>query len=288
MIPVETSATKSILARLLNESKRTGESYNVTLSRYVGFRLLSRLAESAYAADFLLKGATMFLFWLGEMHRPTKDLDLLGSSTDVGKLKQVFTEIAGIPCEVDGVRFDLESVDSRPIREEQTYGGVRLTLKGYIGKARVPLQIDIGFGDAVTPAPSEVDIPGMISGVPGAKMRCYNPETSFAEKLEAMTRFGLANSRMKDFFDMAMLIRNADLDYEILEQAIRATFDRRGTELPTETPPALLESFWNDPHVTMRWRAFVRKNGIASPLDDLGVVCQIIARVVSPILARLC
>jgi len=287
VIPVETPATKSILARLLNEAKRTGETYNTVLARYVGFRLLYRLTQSRHADGFLLKGATMFLFWLGEMHRPTKDFDLLGTSADANELRSIFTEIANIACEQDGVIFDPDSIVAEAIREEQSYGGVRVTLLGYIGKARIPLQIDIGFGDAVTPEPNEVELPGMIRDVPGAKMKCYNMETSFAEKLEAMARLGLANSRMKDFFDLSKLVRDTDLSHETLGRAIQATFKRRGSELPLEIPVALTETFWGDPIVAVRWRAFVRKNEIVSPLDDLSATCQVIADTVGPILAAL-
>ena len=287
MIPVETPATKSILARLLNEAKRTGETYNTVLARYVGFRLLYRLTQSRHADGFLLKGATMFLFWLGEMHRPTKDFDLLGTSADANELRSIFTEIANIACEQDGVIFDPDSIVVAPIREEQAYGGVRVTLLGTIGKARIPLQIDIGFGDAVTPEPNEVELPGMLREVPGSKMRCYNMETSFAEKFEAMVRLGVANSRMKDFFDLAKLAHETEISHEILGRAIRATFIRRGTELHGVVPVALTETFWGDPMVAIRWRAFVRKNDIGPPLDDLSTTCQLIADTVGPILAAL-
>ena len=147
--------------------------------------------------------------------------------------------------------------------------------------------IDIGFGDAVTPEPNEVELPGMIRDIPGAKMKCYNMETSFAEKLEAMARLGLANSRMKDFFDLSKLVRDTDLSHETLGRAIQATFKRRGSELPLEIPVALTETFWGDPMVAVRWRAFVRKNEIVSPLDDLSATCQVIADTVGPILAAL-
>jgi len=287
MIPTETPATRSILARLLNEAKRTGEMYNTVLARYVGFRFLYRLAQSNHANRFLLKGATMFLFWLGEMHRPTRDFDLLGTTADANELRQIFIDVSGIECEDDGVIFDLDAIHAQPIREDQSYGGVRVVLLGYIGKARVPLQMDIGFGDVVTPAPNEVELPGMIRDVPGARMKCYNMETSFAEKLEAMIRLGLANSRMKDFFDLAKLIRDADLDLELLSRAIAATFKRRGTGLPQDVPLALTESFWNDPRVAIRWGAFVRRNEIVAPLDDLRTNCCTIASVVCPILGEL-
>jgi len=214
------------------------------------------------------------------MHRPTKDLDLLGTTADVEALKTVFVEIASIPCEPDGVFFDLDSVSAHAIREEQTYGGTRVNLTGFIGKARILLQVDIGFGDAVTPAPQRVDLPGMIEGIPAASMGCYNMETSFAEKLEAMARLGLANSRMKDFFDLAKMIKEGDLSNQTLTDAIQATFKRRKTDLPGGVPLALTEVFWSDPTVRIRWEAFVKKNTINPPFDNLGQNCEVIARTV--------
>jgi len=287
MIPTGTPLTKSVLARLLNESKRTGETYNVLLTRYVGFRLLYRLAESTYGADFTLKGATMFLFWLGEMHRPTKDFDLLGPSADTERLKQVFKEVASIPCEPDGVFFDPDSVVAQPIREDQAYGGVRVTLNGYIGKARIPLQVDIGFGDIVTPGPSIIELPSILREIPVTQIRCYNMETSFAEKLEATVRLGLANSRMKDFYDLGKLSTDADLNRNVLAQAIEATFKRRRTDLDDELPVALTSTFWDDEAVKLRWQAFARKNAIPPPSDNLKSTCLSIAETVRPLLRRI-
>jgi len=251
----------------------------------VGFRFLYRLAESSYADDFLLKGATMFLFWQGEMHRPTKDLDLLGTSADVDKLKQIFIEIAALSCDTDGVQFDLESIEVQPIRLEQTYGGVRITLNGYIGKARIPLQIDIGVGDAVTPGPIEIELPCILTDIPIGRIRCYNRETSFAEKLESITKLGLANSRMKDFYDLAKLAQDSELDLETLPFAIRATFHRRNTEIPSGLPMALTSAFWDNNEVRNRWSAFVRKNGVSPPASDLEATCRLIAETIEPLLS---
>ena len=180
--------------------------------------------------------------------------------------------------------FDPDSIAIQAIREENAYGGVRVTLLGFIGKARIHVQVDIGFGDAVTPAPSEIEIPGMIRDVPSASMGCYNPETSFAEKLEAMSRLGLANSRMKDFFDLATLIQSGILDQELLSQAVKATFTRRKTAQLDTVPLGLTEEFWNDTTVVFRWRAFVRKNNIQPPIDDLEIVCSLIAETVNSML----
>jgi predicted nucleotidyltransferase component of viral defense system len=286
MKPTEASITASVLARLQNEAKRTGETYNAVLGRFVGFRLLYRLSKSSFADQFLLKGANMFLFWIGAMHRPTSDFDLLGMTADPEELRKIFTEIAVLDCPEDGVMFDPGSIAVQAIREENAYGGVRVTLLGFIGKARIHVQVDIGFGDAVTPAPNEIEIPGMIRDVPSASMGCYNPETSFAEKLEAMTRLGLANSRMKDFFDLATLIQSGILDQELLSQAVKATFTRRKTAQLDTVPLGLTEEFWNDSTVVVRWKAFVRKNQVQPPMDNLEMVCNIIAETVEPLIGK--
>ncbi len=173
----------SVMARLQNEAKRTGEPFNATLDRYVGFRLLYRLTRSRFADRFMLKGATMFLFWFGAMHRPSRDFDLLGTMADIKELKRAFIEDSMISCPEDGVIFDVAGINAQPIREEQAYGGVRITLVGYIGTVRIPVQVDVGFGDAVTPGPQTVAIPAMIRDVPGCTIASYPVETAFAEKV---------------------------------------------------------------------------------------------------------
>lgn len=284
MKPAETATTASVLARLQNEAKRSGETFNAVLGRYVGFRLLYRLAKSPFADQFVLKGANMFLFWLGEMHRPTKDFDLLGMSADPEELAKIFREVVAIDCPEDGVAFDPESIRALAIREENAYGGVRVTLLGFIGKARIPVQVDIGFGDAVTPGPVEIEIPAMIRDVPASSMQCYNAETSFAEKLEALTRLGLANSRMKDFYDLATLIQHGSLDPEVLKKAVDATFIRRKAAPLEEMPLGLTEEFWADSVVATRWKAFVKKNNLSPPLDNLEATCKIIRATVDSLI----
>lgn len=286
MKPAETPITASVLARLHTEAKKTGETYNAALGRFVGFRLLYRLAKSSFADQFLLKGANMFLFWVGAMHRPTSDFDLLGMTPEPVALKNIFTEIATIGCPEDSVVFDPASLSVQSIREENAYGGARLTLLGFIGKARIHVQIDIGCGDVVTPAPSVIEIPSMIRDVPLTSMRCYNPETSFAEKLETIVRLGLTNSRMKDYFDLATLIQCGILDQNLLRDAVKATFARRKTSQLDRIPLGLTLEFWSDPAIIVRWRAFVRKNSIQPPMDNLETVCDLIAKTVKPIIVR--
>jgi len=267
-------------------SQRTGEVFNPLLDRYVALRFLGRLARSTYSDQYLLKGATMFLLWLGEMHRTTRDIDLLGIlSLDEQKLATMMHEIITLDDETDGVAFEPDSLTLRPIMEQQSNIGIRVNVTGYIGKARVPLQIDIGYGDAVTPAPASILLPGLIRGVAAMEMWGYAVETAFAEKFEAMVGLGIQNSRMKDFFDLATIIRSVPVRVQALEAAIEATFARRGRSIPRGLPLALTAEFYEDKQVLVRWNSFSKKNRLESPLDDLTFVCSQIAEFIAPVLA---
>lgn len=277
----DTPRSISLKDQLRNEAKSSHETFDALLGRYVRFRLLYRISRSKYADRFLLKGANMFLFWTGSMHRPTTDIDLLDTVADDAELKGIFSEIAALPCERDCVSFDPNGITSEPIRVGAPHGGTRLRFFGNIGNSRVRIQIDIAIGDPITPGAEQVEIPAIVKGVPTGILRCYNPETAFAEKYEAMTRLGLATSRMKDFFDLAILIHNKLVDKKILTSAIAATFAARGAPVPVELPMCLTSTFWLDPANVVRWEAFTRKNKIESPFNDLGWVCKLIAGAVA-------
>lgn len=276
---------RSIMDRLRNEAKNNGEAFNPLLVRYVGFRLLYRLSVSDSRDRFFVKGATMFLLWTGSAHRPTRDIDLLGiRSQDEPEIAQTFRDLCAIACPEDGVVFDPESVQAGLIREEHAYGGIRVTMVGFLGNARVQLQIDIGFGDAVTPEAREVELPSIVLGVPPVRLKGYPAETAIAEKFQALTVLGLENSRMKDFFDIATLTDTMEFEASILGSAIRATFERRKTELPGSTPVALTDEFHENDLVVTRWKAFVRKNDIRPPYDHLPTVIHRIEQFLAPAL----
>ncbi len=282
--PGENNAA-SVLARLKNEAAQSGEPFNPLLARYVGFRLLYRLSVSQFSDNFLLKGATMFLFWTGVAHRTTRDLDFLSLSFSAqSELEEVFKAICQVPCPEDGVVFDPQLVTAELIREEQAYGGSRIRLLGQIGSARVPLQIDIGLGDAVTPGPMDVLVPSIISRVPDATLRGYPAETAIAEKFHAMVLLGLSNSRMKDFFDVAYLADTLTITELELRPAIIATFSRRRTELPKNVPVALTTTFLESKEVAVRWQAFSRKNRLSPPYDDLKTVQRKVRKLLLPCL----
>ena len=267
----------SILARLLTLARQRGDDYSLLLNRFAMERLLARVSTSPYADRFLLKGALLFALWYDTPHRPTRDADLLGFGTDdETNLIAIFCEVAAMDLG-DGIVFDPKSVQAQAIREDNTYGGTRITLVARIGSARCALQIDAGFGDAVTPGPQTVTYPTLLNDFKAPTLRVYPVYTVIAEKYQAMVMLGRANSRMKDFFDLAVIAQRTELDGAMLAAAIAATFARRTTALPTERPMALTKEFSEDVAKLRQWQAFLNKNRIEAAslaetialLDDL-------------------
>lgn len=254
----------SILARLLTLAKQRGDDYSLLLNRFALERLLLRVGTSPHANRFLLKGALLFALWYDEPHRPTRDADLLGfGPDDEANLIATFRDIAAMNLG-DGIEFDPGSVNANAIREDNTYGGTRITLMARIGSARCALQIDIGFGDAVTPEPQTVAYPTLLKDFQAPTLRVYPVYTVIAEKYHAMVVLGQANSRMKDFYDLAVIARRTELDGATLAAAMAATFSRRQTPLPSEQPLALTSQFSEDPAKLKQWQAFLNKNRITA------------------------
>ncbi len=247
----------SIHARLLQRSRDLNVEHQLTLARFGGERLLYRLSKSEFSDRFILKGAALLLLWMGDAIRPTKDVDLLGfGDTSAEALKRIFIGLCHVESPEDGLTFVAGSTRVEAIREGQEYGGMRVTLMAMLGNVRIPLQVDVGAGDAVVPPPDTIDYPGLLD-LPRARLRVYRPETSIAEKTEAMVRLAMANSRMKDFFDIRGLATTRPFDGETLRLAITATFERRQTPLPSEVPIALTDEFADDPQKGRQWDAFV-------------------------------
>lgn len=274
----------SVRARLLRLAHERGEDFQLVLTRYANERLLYRLASSRHASRFVLKGAALFTLWTGKAHRATRDLDLLGFGDPTeAHFRSVFADVLADGAGHDGVVFDAASLEVGPIREEQEYGGVRVVVVARIAAAKVRLQVDIGFGDAITPDAAVVEFPPLLD-FPAPRLRAYPRETVVAEKLEAMVQLGLANSRMKDFYDLVVLSRMFEFDGDLLVRAIRATFERRRTPLPAGLPAALTPEFTEDAMKRTQWSAFVRKSG-GEELGSLGEVIAAIARFVERPLA---
>ncbi len=252
----------SVLARLLNLARQRGDDYNLLLNRFALERLLCRVAASHHSDRFLLKGALLFSLWYDQPHRPTRDADLLGFGPDDAQtLIATFRDIAAIDMD-DGIAFDPQSVRADSIRDDNRYGGLRVRLNGRIDNVRCALQVDVGFGDAVTPEPPTVVFPVLLDDLTAPTLKVYPVYTVISEKYHAMTILGLANSRMKDFFDIGTIARRTDLDGATLARAIGATFARRGTALPTHPPVALTSEFGRDDAKQRQWQAFLRKGRI--------------------------
>ena len=260
----------SIRDRLLNKARAEKLDYNLLLTRYALERMIYRLSISAERDRFLLKGALLFDLWFDVPHRPTHDADFLGfGSAEIPQVEAVFRDICRIEVD-DGIVFDPDSVKAAEIRKEANYAGVRVTMMGMLDKARCPVQADIGFGDAVVPGPDEVDYPVLLAEMPAPHLRVYPRYTVVAEKLEALTSLGMLNSRMKDYFDLWVLVRYSEFDLQILIRAVTATFDRRQTRIPVAVPIGLSEEFANDSLKEKQWNAFLRKNSIApKPLSEV-------------------
>lgn len=247
----------SVRARLLNLSKQRGQPLDLLLTRYALERLLYRLNTSKYRDRFILKGAMLIASWMEDPHRPTRDLDLLGQGDSSQEaMLATFREICGVKID-DGVAFDVDGLAVEAIREQNEYGGMRLKTTAGIAGAKPRIIIDIAFGDAVEPAPVDIEMPVLLDQ-PSPNLRAYPYETVIAEKFQAMVHLGRANGRMKDFYDIWTLARSHEFNKGTLARAIAATFARRKTEIPAATPDALSAAFAEDPTKQQQWNAFVQ------------------------------
>ncbi|HFS5637865.1 TPA: nucleotidyl transferase AbiEii/AbiGii toxin family protein [Legionella pneumophila] len=266
---------ESVRSRLKNIAIEEGSDFNAILIRYGLERLLYRIGESEYSNQFLLKGALLFNLWYDMPHRPTKDIDLLGfGDNDLVYIKQTFSKICSISAD-DGINFLSESVTVDTIKKDGGYTGARVELFGELAKAKIKIQIDIGYGDAVTPGPIDAHYPVLLNNLPAPKIRTYPIYTVIAEKLHAIALLGMANSRLKDYLDLYVLLSNEQIDNQVLAKAIHATFTRRGMPLPGVLPIGLTDEFANDPSRVSMWIAFLRKNELEQkPLTEVIAVIR--------------
>ena len=272
----------SVRQRLMDLSRKRGEDFQLVLARYGVERLLYRLTRSIYAGQFVLKGAALFQLWTGQPHRPTRDLDLLGQgdpSTD--RLRHIFQDICGLAVDDDGLTYLVDSIQAEQIKEDDVYQGIRLHIDTRLGSARIPLQIDVGFGDAITPGPQSVTYPTLLD-MPAPQLQAYPRETVVAEKFQAMVQLGMANSRMKDFYDIWTLANAFEFDGPPLCAAIRATFERRQTALPSASPLALTAEFGADRTKATQWIAFLRKGRLTDSPPRLEEVTALLESFLMP------
>lgn len=258
------NAAASVRQRLLNLARNQGLDFNLVLQRYAAERFLYRLSVSDEVDRFTLKGAALFRVWDAEELRPTRDVDFLAfGNEDHGALRATLEGISAIPCPQDGVLFDVSTIRIWNIREELPYGGVRVRMEGRLGQARLHLQMDIGFGDVITPEREERDYPTLLD-LPAPRLWTYPRETLVAEKFDAMVSLGMTNTRVKDLWDIACLARRFAFDGETLRTAVDETLRRRQTPLEGERPVALTPGYYLDAIRTQRWQVLQGQIGASA------------------------
>jgi len=280
-----TNLAASVRARLRMLASAEGIDFGAVLTRYGLERILYRLSISEDRGSFLLKGALLFDVWFDTATRPTRDIDLLGfGPADDERIADVFRHVCGAIVD-DGIAFDPTSVATTDIRKAAGYPGIRVTMHGDLDGARIHVQVDIFFGDAITPGPEEITFPVLIEGMPQPVLSAYPKPTVIAEKLEAIVRLGRINTRVKDHFDLWWLLVIDECLASDVCPAVIATFERRGTDIPHGVPVGLSQEYASDPRVLAQWRAFVTRNRLSAP--DLPELLGQIRETVMPMLDHL-
>lgn len=272
----------SVRQRILNEARASGRPFNDVLQYFAMERFLYRLSRSPHEDKFILKGALMLAAWDVALTRPTRDIDLLGHvANDPRRIVALVKEICRQKVEPDGLDFDPGTVRGERIAEEAEYEGVRVRFEGHLTTARISLQLDVGFGDAVVPGPVVVTYPTLLD-LPAPRIRGYTRESVIAEKFHAMVRRGVLNSRMRDFFDVWAMLQQFDFDGRALTEAVRETFARRKLGV-SPRPVALTEEFSTDAARAEQWRGFVRKSRLGNAPSELAEVVEAIASFLGPV-----
>ncbi|NBC64994.1 MAG: nucleotidyl transferase AbiEii/AbiGii toxin family protein [Bacteroidetes bacterium] len=267
----------SVHQRLLNKARETKRPFNELLQYYAMEKFLLRMSQSPYTEEFVLKGALLLrAIGISEI-RPTRDIDVLryGGHT-IPEVEKVIAECCRVEVEEDGLDFDPESVSGDEIRKQEEYDGIRTTLNGTLGNARIHLQIDVGFGDVVTPEPLLIEYPALMDGE-SPRLRAYTLESAIAEKYQAMVDKGVLNSRMKDYFDIYYLSENRSFEGKQLQKAIDETFKRRKTDIPSKIPAGITSEFYKNDTKLRQWKAFIRKiSDNRVPTDLKKVVSRVV------------
>jgi hypothetical protein len=272
----------SVRARLLQRSRDQRTDFQILLTRYALERLLYRLSLSPHRNRFILKGAMLFVTWVDAPFRPTRDLDLLGYGENSPEaIGDVFRAILTHPVDDDGVAFDIDGLEAAPIREDIEYGGVRVRTEATIAGARIPIQVDVGFGDAITPRPVEIVYPALLNA-PAPHLRAYPPETVVAEKFHALVTRGIANSRLKDYYDLWLIADTFELQRTPLAAAVRQTFARRQTALPQDKPTGFSEAYvetWGG-----QWLTFLTRERMTAAPENLATVVAVLGQFLLPLI----
>lgn len=273
----------SVRQRLLNLARERKEDFGLVLTKYGLERVLYRISRSKHRDVFVLKGALLFELWTEQRYRPTRDADFLArGQNSPERFAAIFKEICDAEVEDDGIRFDAATVTAERITEEADYEGIRVKFVGYLEGARIPIQIDLGFGDAITPAPIEAELPTLLD-LPAAKLLTYPRESVIAEKFEAIVSLGMANSRMKDLHDIRSLSREFAFTGDVLSEAIAKTFKTRRTEFPTGQVLVFTSEFFDNEDKKKQWAAFCNKNRTYIAEISLEAVCRELEQFLMPV-----
>lgn len=276
----------SVHHRLLNKARESSRPFNELFQYFSMERFIYRLSKTSHAQKFILKGALMFTAWNVQATRTTKDIDFLGKlENNVETMTAVMKDACNQSVEPDGMSFDPDSVNSNPIIEDAVYKGIRVFIRGNLGKSRVMVHLDVGFGDMVFPSELDVKYPTILN-FPAPALKGYTPESMIAEKFQAMIKLGELNSRMKDFYDIWLLSKQFDFNGHILSEAIRKTFKIRKTEIPYH-PSIFNTSFSHDQTRETQWRAFLRKTVSADMPHSFYEVMKELKSFLSPLSSAL-
>ncbi len=270
----------SVRARLLNEAKTSGDSYDQVLQYFAIERFLYRLSKTEWGERLIVKGAIMLRAWGTPLGRPTRDIDFLGkidnSPQAVGRAVR---ECLAIEYPKDGLVFD-QDVEVNEINVINRYPGVRVVVRGSLDGGTFKLQLDIGIDEAVVPDPVWVEYPTLLD-LDAPRVLSYQPVTALAEKFETIVTRGLTNSRLRDYYDLWFLPTLQSCDGSELAAALEATFRHRGTTLPSDVPSGLSDAFHGITAMQAGWRSFLSNQGIEAP-SDLSDVCEAIAVFIMP------
>jgi len=276
----------SIRARLMNIARVEGIDFDALLLRYFQERFLYRLAISEFSEHLVLKGGLLLICLKMPVSRPTKDIDFLAEQikNEPAEIERIFRNIAEISCD-DGVRFIPSSITSERIKEDADYEGIRLKIDAALGQARKRLQMDIGFGDIIVPKANLMEFPTLLEDKP-PKLKAYSTESIISEKFEAMVKLAMANSRMKDFYDVYGLSLKYNFQGSKLKKAIESTFQRRKTPLPGN-PLVFCPEFHEDKERQRQWIAFLRKSRLSDVNQELNQIMERITKFLRPIVSSI-
>ncbi|MFH2145192.1 MAG: nucleotidyl transferase AbiEii/AbiGii toxin family protein [Candidatus Omnitrophota bacterium] len=268
----------SVRARLQNKAKEDNRPFSEVLQYYGMERLLYRVSQSKYADNFILKGALMFMVWHVPERRTTLDIDFLAQyDNKIAGIERMIKDICKIKVVSDGLIFDSKNVKGQRIKEDADYEGVRVKFVGLLERSRIPMQIDIAFGDSIYPKPRIIEYP-VILDFPKPKLKGYPAESIVSEKFEAMIKLGLLNSRMKDFYDIWLMMHQFDFNGLRLVEALKRTFKQRKTVLPQRKPLFAEEIYDGTSDRQTLWRAFLKKADVKHAPKKLSTTVKAIEK----------